>query len=141
MPAKLLLTLLCDDVREEKSEKLSLIGIYNYAIVFPAPPPNAGGATTPTKFALPQLCIFRRWIVDSAGLISLTELVDPQGVVRAKAELPLVHDQRDDYHNQILRLFGVILDPGRYTIRTKCGASEYTDYFEVRILDGDKPKD
>jgi hypothetical protein len=135
MPAKLLFTILCDDVREEKSEKLTLVGLYNYAIVFPRPAPNTGSGEVPIKYALPQLCIVRRWAVDSPGLNSVTELIDPQGVVRVTAELPLSVGQPDDYHNQILRLFGVVFDPGRYTIRTKCGGFEYVDYFEVKIVD------
>jgi hypothetical protein len=134
MSAKLLFTILCDDVREEKSEKLTLIGLYNYAIVFQAPPPNTAGITLPIKYALPQLCVVRRWIVDTPGLASVTELIDPQGVMQATTELPLLVGQHGDYSNQVLRLFGVVLVPGVYTIRTRCSGSEYVDRFEVRTV-------
>src|SRR5437016_3218200 len=43
-------THICDDVREERGNKLSLMGLYDEAILFPRLPAR-----------LPKLCVFQRW--------------------------------------------------------------------------------
>jgi len=43
-------THICDDVREERGNKLSLMGLYDEAILFPKLPAR-----------LPKLCLFQRW--------------------------------------------------------------------------------
>jgi hypothetical protein len=132
MPATLLFTLLCDDVREEKSGKLSLIGLYNYTITFQTPPSQERQAGVPIRFVLPQLCVLHRWGAGAAGQKSITEIVDPSGATRARAEVPLQNYTGDGCAQEIIRFMGVILDEGIYLIRTSCDGSIFNDHFEVK---------
>ena len=140
MAVRLIFTLICDDVRIERSNKLIVVGLYNRVIGFP----NVGQASlkgqTPVgqapKFALPSLCFVRRWIVDSPGVKARTELIDPNGqsVPIGEEELPVPAEH--SYHQQLIRMNGIILIPGVYTIRTtydEKAPSTYDEQFEVKI--------
>lgn len=139
MPAKLLFTLICDDAREEKSGKLVIIGLYNYSIIFRGLPPQgldllAGpGKGRAQRFALPQLCLVRRWYVDSPGQRVRTELIEPDGKATVISETELPVPRTDDYYQEILRIVGIIISPGLYTIRTTAEKYEYKEHFEVRV--------
>lgn len=132
MPTNLLFTLLCDDVREETSGKLTIIGLYNYAIGFVAPN-LIPDASKPIKFVLPQLCIVQRWHIDSPGRKAVTEIVGPQGQPVARAEVTLVVSPEEGYSHAIMKFMGMVLDPGKYTLRTVFESLVHEESFEVKI--------
>lgn len=156
MGARLLFTLICDDAREEKSGKLVVVGLYNYTINFqksseqvPQLFGRLGQSGTPrrklgdaglntsvqqptTRFALPQLCIVRRWYVDGHGHSAQTELIEPGGNRRllADRELPVV--EPDKHYQEIFAIAGFILTEGDYIIHTTVGESHFEEKFVVR---------
>ena len=129
MPAKLLFTLLCDDVREEKSGKLTVIGLYNKVIGFPV-----GGQpqAAPVKYALPQLCIVLRWSVEAPAQDSITEIIGPTQVTLARVVAPFAISAEGGYSQQILKFFGMIFEEGPHTIRTACGTLIWEEKFLIR---------
>lgn len=139
MGAELKFTLICDDARVEVSNKVIVIGLYNYSINFSqaqAPPTQPG---LPVHYALPQLCLVRRWFVDSPGVKVKTELIDPEGKAMQVAERELRYPSEDNFDQEIINIRGILLTKGRYKIRTSIsGAVERTleDAFEVRIAHG-----
>lgn len=142
MGPKLLFTVLCDDVREEKSGKLLLVGLYNYDITFfQEPSPGRDRAIAPigtanisaVKFALPQLCLVRRWMVEGAGDKTRTQIIGPDGKTYADVETELRVPLGGGYHQEIIRIAGLALAPGMYLIRTSFPGGTSEDRFEVRI--------
>jgi len=141
MKPELLFTLLCDDVREERSGKLVIVGLYNYDINFleqkrsetegAADQPESG-STGKQKFGLPQLCLVRRWKVDSPGHKTRTEFIGPKGKILANVERELIAQKEGIYYQEIIRILGPILEPGKYTIRTTLDETVSNEYFEVR---------
>lgn len=137
MGAKLQFTLICDDARTEVSNKLIVIGLYNYSITFPRIPEQQLKNNQPVRYALPQLCLVRRWLVDSPGNSIKTELIDPDGKVMQLAERELRFPAEDNLDQEIINVRGILLVPGRYTVRTTLsGTSTGTleDTFEVRVI-------
>jgi hypothetical protein len=158
MTPKLLFTLICDDARIEKSNKLIIIGLYNHAINFESRlvdkvrgfqrlaqhaelrgPLGSTTAQPPEQprpqFALPQLCLVRRWHVDSPGHKAHTELIGPEGKVYATVETELPNPSGDDYCQEIVQFAGLVLIPGEYKIVTKFDSLEHTEQFVVRVLE------
>ncbi len=146
MLPKLVFTLICDDVREEKSGKLVIVGLYNKSIIFYSSPPSTSpvqeskGADTRSaevsqqKFGMPKLCFVRRWQVDSPGYKATTVLCQPDGSEFSFGErdLPV---PREDYYQEIINTTGIILTPGGYTIRTSVdGKVVHEETFVVRIV-------
>jgi len=156
MGVRLLFTLICDDAREEKANKLILIGLYNYSINFQRSPEQKpqpfsrigdtgkssrrlGDARispteqhTTTGFALPQLYIVRRWFVDSPGNVARTELIEPSGNKRLLGERELPVLEPDKYYQEKFALAGFLLIEGEYTIRTSVGDFLNEEKFVVR---------
>jgi hypothetical protein len=139
MSVKPLFTLICDDVRVENTNKLIIIGLYGSSINFSVPQvpaPAPGTAQTRPKLALPFLCVVRRWKVDAPGRTAKTEIIDPEGRSQQIAETQLIA-RDDDYHQEIIKVAGIILQEGVYTIRTTWddnGPSVCDEKFRVRIL-------
>lgn len=141
MTPKLLFTLICDDARIEKSNKLIIIGLYNYVINFGIPQPqrhptlpgNIVSEQPRLQFAIPQLCLVRRWYVDSAGHKVHTELIGPEGKVHARVDTELALPPTDNYSQEVVQFAGVILIPGEYKIVTKFDNLEHTEHFVVRV--------
>lgn len=142
MSVKPLFTLICDDVRiEDSTNKLIIIGLYGYSINFTiaqpqSPAPAPGTPNTKPKFALPFLCFVRRWQVDAPGLRAKTEIIDPEGRSQLIGETELLV-RGDDYHQEILKVSGILLQEGIYTLRTTWngeGPSVYEEKFRVNVL-------
>lgn len=133
MPTQLLFTLLCDDAREEKSGKLTIVGLYNYVIGFAPPDPSLNLGAAPVRFGLPQFCIVQRWQIDTPGRKAVVEIAGPQGETLARAEVPFVISQDGGFCQAIVKFVGVLLSPGTHTVRTVLGNLKYEEHFEVRI--------
>jgi hypothetical protein len=145
MPVKPLFTLICDDVRIESSNKLVIVGLYNNVINFMVPsvpvgqgpsgnvPPGSGPVM---QFALPFLTLVRRWIVTEPGKTAKTAIIDPTGKSTPIGETQLVVPPNDEPLQEVLRIAGIILVPGPYTIRTtytNLVPEVYDEVFEVRV--------
>jgi hypothetical protein len=137
MSAKLLFTLICDDVRVENTRKLVLVGVYNYTITFPAPvglPPSQ--PNSPPKFALPKLCLVRRWRVDTPEFTAQTSILDPNNTVAISFETKLTKPSDDTFCQEVVQLAGPVLFPGQYSIVTTVSGAEQEgnrELFEVRL--------
>jgi hypothetical protein len=152
MPVRPLFTLICDDVRVESSNKLIIIGLYNKIINFQAPtivmeqitPGKPTVTSTPVmQFALPFLTLVRRWIVTEPGRKAQTSIVDPNGKSTLVGETQLPVPPNDEPLQEVLRLAGIILMPGVYTIKTtytNVAQEEYNEQFEVRVTGGPATK-
>lgn len=132
MPTKLEFTLLCDDIRFESSGKLTLIGLYNYLIGFQLNGAQNVPSGAPYKFVMPQLCILRRWRTETPGERTSTEIIGPDGTVRAKIDTTLVPPPEEGFAQEILRFVGMPLDEGVHTIRTTCGSAIFIENFLVK---------
>jgi hypothetical protein len=134
-----LFTLICDDVRIETSNKLVIIGLYNYVINFQSPVAQSstgmsGSATL--LFALPFLTIVRRWHVTEAGKKAHTELIDPSGKSITISDVELTVPTSNDFYQEIIRIAGMVLTRGVYTIKTTYHSGTERTYsvsFEVTI--------
>jgi hypothetical protein len=132
MGIKLLFTLICDDVREERSGKLTIVGLYNYRIAFAAPANNAASLDPSAKFVLPQMCIMRRWTRDASGSQSVTQIVNERGgIVAGLPPVTLAPVPDEGYCQEIIRLLGLPLERGLHTIRTTCSGVTYEESFLV----------
>jgi|SRR5271156_6128815 len=137
MGTKLLFTLICDDVREEKSGKLTLVGLYNYKISFAAPVISVASLDPSAKFVLPQMCIMRRWTRDAAGTQSVTQIVNERGgLVASLPPITLAPVPDEGYCQEIIRLLGLPLERGLHTIRTTSSGMTYEELFLVTVQHG-----
>jgi hypothetical protein len=143
MAVKPIFTLICDDVRIENSNKLIIIGLYSYAINFSRPPAQvsdagkpAGGGDQAPKLVMPLFCIVRRWKLHTPIKVT-TELIDPNGTSAHIAENHLPVSNSDDYSQELIKVVGIILVPGTYTIRATCddpARSVHDERFEVKFI-------
>ncbi len=140
MSVKPLFTLICDDVRiEDSTNKLIIIGLYGYSINFTLAQPQSpapGAPDAKPKFALPFLCFVRRWKVDAPGRKARTEIIDPDGKSHLIGETELLV-RGEDYHQEILKVAGIMLQEGVYTLHTTWnddGPSVYEEKFRVSVL-------
>jgi hypothetical protein len=146
MAVKPLFTLICDDVRIETSNKLLVIGLYNYIINFQVPttvveqvaPGQGAIRQSPTpQFALPLLTLVRRWLVTEGGHRARTELIDPLGKTTPIADIELQVRPKNEPFQEVIRINGILLTPGVYTIRTTYatpGQHVYDEQFEVGVI-------
>ncbi len=138
MPSQLLFTLICDDVRIESTNKLTFVGIYNYAINFLVDP-NSNTTTpgAPLTFGLQKLCIVRRWNLDTSSLTVNTQIVGPSNEVVFNFETKPSIRPEDAYCHEIVQLAGIILSPGKHKIITRYkdgGPHEVIEEFDVRAI-------
>jgi hypothetical protein len=133
MPAKLLFTIICDDIRAEDNGKLILIGVYNGVINFrkTAAPQEQDGEM---KYALPQLCILRRWSLDSVGVKVKTELVEPSGQKRPFPDTELPLQPESDSSQDIMRIVGIVLTRGKYKLITTVLGQASQEYEETFLV-------
>ncbi len=111
MPANLLTTLICDDVRQEVANKLTLVGLYASNITFASTQPN-------TKLVLPKMAIVQRWRVDEDGHKVQIDIVDPEGKTGASTQYTIPFKSSRNYHTNVWYILGAGFKPGTYTIRT-----------------------
>ena len=132
MANRLLFTFICDDVRLEQSGKLLIVGLYNRSINMVAPPPGPQGAQ---KFALPQLCIVRRWNVDPTdpGNIVNTSVIGPGPLIITLRPLTLVAPPDFGYVQDISIIPGFVLEPGLVVVKTEWGNMVAEEQFEVNL--------
>lgn len=129
MANKLLFTIVCDDVRIEQSQKILIVGLYNRTINFRLPPQQL---PAPPKLVLPQLCIFRRWLIDTPGVIVRTTLIDPNLNATQLNNVALQVPDDGAYFQDVTVMPGLVLEPGEYTIRSDWGSGQHDEPFVVR---------
>jgi hypothetical protein len=130
MTNRILFTLICDDAREEKSNKLIIVGLYNGIIGFAQPPaqkgfarlgvqqtPKGGISAPRAKYGLPLLCIVRRWVLDSPVNVE-TAIIGPDGMKVASANSQLSPPQDGSHCQEIIKIGGLVLTPGPHKIVT-----------------------
>ncbi len=129
MAAKLLFTLMCDDARIEMTNKLIIIGLYNKIINFaglgarqgfaglaaPRRAQEADAQVSPPKYALPMLCLVRRWILDSPLKVQ-TSIIGPDGKSAVSVETSLSPPEDESYCQDVVQIRGIVLIPGLYKI-------------------------
>ena len=127
MSNELLFTLVCDDVRIEQSQKILIVGLYNKIINFRPVP------TGPPTLILPQLCMFRRWRVESPGTIVKTVLIDPKLKRTLLRDVSLQLPADGSYFQDVLVFPGMVLQVGEYTIKSEWDSFQHETYFQVTI--------
>jgi hypothetical protein len=129
MPAKLLFTIICDDVRMENTQKAILVGVYNNVINFQK------AATVPsaqkTVYAIPQLCLFRRWRLGSEPVNVQTQILGPEGFNRIEIPSTLQPPTEPGLSQEIVKLFGPVFVEGDYSIVTTVLGSETAKFEET----------
>ena len=133
MGVKLLFTVLCDDIRLESSGKFVLVGVYNRIIAFQ----NAQGTAQSGGWAMPKLCLFRRWDLDETDVPVKTEIVGPDSRTVMAFDTRLVRPPENTFHQEIVQLVGVVFSPGHHRIVTTyqdATLRELEESFEIRVV-------
>ena len=100
-------SIICDDIRQEIGNKLTLVGTYNGLIIVPKLP-----------YTIPKLCIFVQYRDIRAGDRFLLELTDPASkIIHEVINITVPAGQKPSK----MRLFGVfspliVEKEGRYTL-------------------------
>src|SRR5690349_13515938 len=117
MSIKLMFTLICDDARIEQSNKLIIIGLYNYVLAIRRPQPLNSASGPQDRFAMSQLCFVKRYeIDDSAPHRVETFLTEPDGRRLRLGDGLIAPVSSDPYVQQIVIMQGPILAVGKYRI-------------------------
>ena len=109
--ARLIATLVCDDVREEKSGKLTVVGLYNRDLIVTMPEP------TP-KITFPKICIVQRWESDDKKHDGRLEFHDHEGKIRVSQAFEVKSSPSPAISNLMFHIVGPTLSPGFQKIKT-----------------------
>jgi len=126
--------LFCDDVRQEKSGKNTLVGVYNDVIIFP----QSAWDENDSKAALTQLYIANYFTGFPNGPTKIVWWIeDPDGTLFGMDEKKeLEFEFSDSTHALLLRITPVIFSRvGQYRYSVKINGFEYEKSLEIRLAE------
>jgi hypothetical protein len=116
--------LVCDDIRQEVGNKVSLIGVYAGGSVV-----LSAGTTAPQL--IPSLCFFARFTNGDGQYTVLTSLIDPSGNAVHKAPIQNVTLTPAAAYVVIIQVYGLQYSRGRYTVKVEFDSQTYSRTFDV----------
>lgn len=124
----------CDDVRQEKSGKNTLVGVYNDVIIFL----QSAWDENDSKVGLPQLFIANFFSGFPSGLTKIVWwLEDPDGglfAMEEKKEMELEFSERT--HALLLRITPIVFNHlGLYRFCIEVNGFEYERSLEIRLAE------